>query len=231
MIDTPASAFLTVHAISGRGRLDRDRILSAAAEIADTDGLETVNVARLARHLRVKITTIQRCLPDSTTIRDALATRALSELIELIRDVTRGREGRDALQAFAHGLRTYAQARPGRYLSIIRGGHGRQAVVSTLRQSLLRSVAAMLESYGLDGDAALDISRCVLAAIQGFIVVELSGGVGSPFEVDQSYQRLLDMLDAGARASARSLSTPRKAGRSGRPRVPVATASAAATPL
>jgi hypothetical protein len=129
----------------------------------------------------------------------------LAELIALLKDATRARLGRDALAALAHGHRTYAQAKPGRYLAAVQGGRVRSPAVASLHATLLRLTANMLETYQIEGDDALEVARSLVAALQGFVVLELNGGIGTPYETDQSYQRLLDMLDAGARAAARSL--------------------------
>ena len=187
-----------------RARLNHDRILDVVAEIADADGLNAMNVRRLAARLQIKPASLYRHFSNMEVVKAALAARALTELIDLNKDATPGRAGRDGLAALAHAQRTYAQARPGRYLAAVQGGQTTVPAVAALRQTYLRSVAVILESYHIDGDEALEVARCVMAALQGFIILELSDGVGTPFETDQCYQRLLDMLDAGARAAARS---------------------------
>jgi AcrR family transcriptional regulator len=185
-------------------RLSKDHILDVASEIADAEGIEAINTTRLAEALRIKAPSLYRHFPNIGAIKDGLATRALGEMIDLHKDVAPGRSGRDALQALAHAQRTYAQARPGRYVLAVQGGQMRLASVASLRQSYLRLVAATVETYNIDSDAAVEVSRCLLASLQGFIVIELRGGLGSAHEADQSYDRLLEMLDAGVRAAVRS---------------------------
>lgn len=184
-------------------RIDRDQILAAAAEIGDTAGLGALTTTRLAERLRIKPPSLYQHFANVEVIKVALAMRALGEMIDLHKDVTTGRAGREALNALAHAQRTYAQARPGRYLAAMQAGPGHVAV-ATLRQTYVRLVAATLETYHMDPEVAVEVSRSVIAALQGFVIVELNGLVGTPFETDQGYQRLLDMLDAGARAAARS---------------------------
>ena len=186
-----------------RARIDRDQILAAAAEIGDTAGLGALTTTRLAERLRIKPPSLYQHFANVEVIKDALAMRALGEMIDLHKDVTSRRTGREALNALAHAQRTYAQARPGRYLAAMQAAPS-HAAVATLRQAYVRLVAATLESYLIDPEVAVELSRSVIAALQGFVIVELNGLVGTPFETDQGYQRLLDMLDAGVRAAARS---------------------------
>ncbi|HLZ85474.1 MAG TPA: TetR/AcrR family transcriptional regulator [Caulobacteraceae bacterium] len=183
--------------------MDREQILAAAAEIGDHAGLGALTTTRLAERLRIKPPSLYQHFANIEVIKDALAMRALGELIDLHKDVTSGRAGREALNALAHAQRTYAQARPGRFLAAMQASPGTGAI-ATLRQTYVRLVATTLETYLLEADAAIEVSRSVVAALQGFLIVELSGLVGTPFETDQGYQKLVDMLDAGARAAARS---------------------------
>jgi AcrR family transcriptional regulator len=195
----------------GRVRLDKDRIVEAAGQIADSQGLEAVTASRLAEALRVKPASLYRHLANIDVVRDALAARALTQLIDLVGDSTRARTGRQAIQALAHAQRTYAQAHPGRYLAATRWGQEGGSQAALLRRTLQHLVADLLAGYQLAGDEALEVARCMVAALQGVVVLELSGAGGAPFEADQCYQRLLDMLDAGARSAARAAANRRRA--------------------
>ena len=192
-----------------RSRIDSEQILAAAAEIGDTVGLGALTTTRLAARLRIKPPSLYQHFANVEVIKDALAMRALGELIDLHKDATSGRAGREALNALAHAQRTYAQARPGRYLAAMQAGSG-NAAVAPLRQAYVRLVAVTLETYHMDPEVAFEVSRSVIAALQGYVIVELNGLVGTPFETDQGYQRLIDMLDAGARAAARSAANRKK---------------------
>jgi AcrR family transcriptional regulator len=182
--------------------LSRDAVLRLAAEIADHDGLEALSCARLAAGLRAKPRSLQRHFHHVDAIRDALGAAALADLIALYEDAIAGLAGREALDALAHAQRTYAQARPGQYVAAMQALRGHGPAIPRLRQAYLDVVRAMLEGYSIHTAATEDIARGVIAALQGFITIELQGGIGSPFQVDQSYQRLLELLDAGAKAAA-----------------------------
>jgi AcrR family transcriptional regulator len=194
-----------------RPRLTREEIVEAAGAIADSEGLAALNAIRLAERLRASPTTLHRHFANIEAVKDALASRAVAEMIDLHKDAVQGRAGREALLAMAHSHRTYAQARPGRYLASVYAAHTSAASVAPLKHSHLRLVARALESDDLDGNLALDLARGAMAAVQGFMVLELHGGVGTPFETDQSFQRLTEMLDAGVRAAAGSAAGRKRA--------------------
>jgi AcrR family transcriptional regulator len=184
--------------------LSRDAVLRLAAEIADHDGLEALSCARLAAGLRAKPRSLQRHFHHVDAIRDALGAAALADLIALYEDAIAGLVGREALDALAHAQRTYAQARPGQYVAAMQALRGHGPAIPRLRQAYLTVVRAMLEGYNIHSSATEDTARGVIAALQGFIMIELEGGIGSPVQIDLSYQRLVDMLDAGAKAAAKA---------------------------
>lgn len=209
---TVETAMISSRAVASRptrpAAADRSRILAAAAEIADSFGLDALNTGRLAKRLRMRPGSLYRHFPNIDAIIHALALRTFEEMIEMHDLATRDRAARPALEALANAQRTYAQARPGCYRAAVQAGQGTQLATKTLRERYLHAVATVLQSYRLDMDAAVEIARCVIAVLQGFIIVELSGGVGTSFEADESFQRLLDMLDAGARAAGGTCLTP-----------------------
>jgi hypothetical protein len=57
-------------------------------------------------------------------------------------------------------------------------------------------VLAVLAGYRLAGDDAVDAARALRAALHGFVVLEAGGGFGLPVDVDRSYARMVDGLDA-----------------------------------
>ena len=70
------------------------------------------------------------------------------------------------------------------------------------RAGVVDVVLAVLRGYGLEGDDAIHAARIIRAALHGFVALEAGGGFGLPLALDDSYARLVDVLDRG-------LSTPR----------------------
>jgi WHG domain-containing protein len=63
----------------------------------------------------------------------------------------------------------------------------------------------VLRGYDLDDDAAVHATRVVRSALHGFVALETGDGFGMPFDLDESFELLVTVLDQGLRAgSARS---------------------------
>ena len=60
-------------------------------------------------------------------------------------------------------------------------------------------LVAVLDGYGLTGDDAIHATRAVRSALHGFAVLETGGGFGIKLDLDESFERMVDLLDRGLR--------------------------------
>jgi AcrR family transcriptional regulator len=184
-----------------RAGLDRATVTHAAARIADSEGLDAVSFARVAAELGVKPPSLYNHVDGITALLDELTLLAVSELLEQSRDALMGRGGWEALAALAHTQRTYAAAHPGRYTATLRSLHGRGLPGEKVADAYLAVMLAALRGLGLHGDDALHTVRCLRAAVGGFIELELRGGFAMNLDVDESFSRLLRVLEIGTQKS------------------------------
>ncbi|HYY46930.1 MAG TPA: TetR-like C-terminal domain-containing protein, partial [Candidatus Angelobacter sp.] len=66
-------------------------------------------------------------------------------------------------------------------------------------QALLETVFSVLAGYELTGTGAVHATRALWAALHGFVALQAAGGFGMPQDVDRSFERMLDGLDAALR--------------------------------
>jgi AcrR family transcriptional regulator len=175
-----------------RAGLGPDAVVDAAAALADAEGLDAVTLARLAAGLGVRAPSLYAHVGGLGDLRRRLAARGARELGAALQAAAAGRARGDALAAVAGAYRDYARAHPGTYAAAQRapdlGAEG-AAVVDT--------VAAVLRGYGFEGDDAIHAVRIVRAALHGFAALETEEGFGMPLDVDETFARLVDVLDRG----------------------------------
>ncbi|MFD8999912.1 TetR/AcrR family transcriptional regulator [Streptomyces sp. NPDC059582] len=177
-----------------RAGLTTDRVVAAAADLADEAGFDNVTVSALARHFGVKDASLYSHIKNLQDLRTRLALRAGGELIDRIAAAVAGRAGKDALAAFANAYRAYALEHPGRYA----------ATQIRVDQSLLAGSPAllrtaeitygMLRAYGLDEPDLTDAVRLLRSTFHGYCALEAGGGFGAPRDVQQSWDRAVDAL-------------------------------------
>jgi AcrR family transcriptional regulator len=180
-----------------RAGLDTDRVVAAAAQIADADGLDGLSLAALAGKLGVRPPSLYAHVGGLDDLRRRVALRALRELTAVLQTAAAGRANGDALRAVAHAYRAYALEHPGSYASLQRAPAPDDAEAIDAAKQVVEVVLAVLRGYGIEGDDALHATRAVRSALHGFVAVETAGGFGLPLDIDESFDRLVSLLDVG----------------------------------
>ena len=172
-----------------RARLDPEAVVSAAARLADADGLEAVSVARLAAELGVQPPSLYAHVAGLDDLRRRLAIRGTRELAVVLQAA--------AARAVADAYRAYALGHPGTYAALQRAPAESDVEAVTSARQLVDLVLAVLRGYGLERDDAVHAARIVRSALHGFVALELAGGFAIPLDLDESFSRLIDVLDRG----------------------------------
>src|SRR5205823_1593630 len=129
--------------------------------------------------------------------RRRLAVRGTRELAAELQAAAAGRARDDALSAIAGAYRAYARAHPGTYAALQRAPARDDVQAAGAAARVVDVVLAVLRGYGLEGDDAIHAARIVRAALHGFVTLETGGGFGLPLALDDSYERLVEVLDRG----------------------------------
>ncbi|MFJ3772892.1 TetR/AcrR family transcriptional regulator [Streptomyces sp. NPDC090075] len=178
-----------------RAGITVDRLVEAAAELADEAGFEQVTLSALARRFGVKDASLYSHVRNLDELRHRLALLAGGEMIDRIATAVAGRSGKDALAAYADAYRAYALAHPGRYAATqIRVD---PALVDPGNPATRRTVEityGMLRGYGLHEPDLTDAVRLLRATFHGYCALEAGGGFNAPRDVRASWDRAVDAL-------------------------------------
>jgi AcrR family transcriptional regulator len=180
-----------------RAGLDTERVLDAAARIADADGLDAVTLARVAGQLGVRAPSLYNHVEGHAGLLRGLAVRGVRELTTALRDAAVGRSGADALAATARAYRAFAHAHPGLYAASVAAPATGDAEHRAAAQETVEVVFAVLRGWSLEGDDAVHVARAFRSAIHGFVGLEAAGGFGIPVDLDESFERLVGTLAGG----------------------------------
>ncbi|MFJ4275376.1 TetR-like C-terminal domain-containing protein [Streptomyces coelicoflavus] len=174
--------------------LTTGRVVAAAADLADEQGLEGVTVSALARRFGVRDASLYTHVRNLQDLRVRVALLAGGELIEEIAQAVAGRAGKEALAAFAGAYRAYALRHPGRYAATqIRVDQALVADSPALRRTA-EITYGMLRAYGLTEPDLTDAVRLLRSTFHGYCALEASGGFGAPRDVRASWDKAVDAL-------------------------------------
>lgn len=186
-----------------RAGLDPAAVVAGAAALADEVGLANVTMGRLAERLGVRAPSLYKHVDGQADLNRRIATLALTELGDELRDALQGRAGRDALDAAARTLRAFALQRPGRYAATTRmDPSGPDDPLVAAGERVLDSLAAVLAGYEIDPAETLHAMRGLRSLLHGFALIEAAGGFQMDADVDESFAWLVDFVDQGLRARA-----------------------------
>ncbi|MFJ4079318.1 TetR/AcrR family transcriptional regulator [Streptomyces iakyrus] len=177
-----------------RAGLTAERVVAAAAGLADEIGFEKVTVSALARHFGVKDASLYSHVRSLQDLRTRVALLAGGEMIDRIAAAVAGRSGKDALAAFAAAYRGYALEHPGRYAAAqIRVDQSLVADAPALRRTA-EITYGMLRAYGLAEPDLTDAVRLLRSTFHGYCALEATGAFGAARDVQASWDRAIDAL-------------------------------------
>jgi AcrR family transcriptional regulator len=178
-----------------RAGLDADAVVAAAAALADEDGLARLSLARLAAALGIRTPSLYAHVDGLGDLRARLGARGAQEMASVLQAAAAGRSGADALRAVARAYRDYAHAHPGTYaaMQVASDREDNQAAGA----AAVGVFVAVLDGYGIAGEAAIHAVRAVRSGLHGFVTLEREGGFGIPLSLDESFDTLVEMIEAG----------------------------------
>jgi AcrR family transcriptional regulator len=182
-----------------RAGVTAERLVRAAAELADEIGFDKVTVTVLARHFGVKEPSLYSHVRNVHELRARVAGLALTELADQAVAALAGRAGKDALVAFATAYRDYARRHPGRYAAgqIPLDPRSGAADAARRHSELIRTI---LRGYGIEDPDQTDAVRFLGGALHGYISLEAAGGFSHHLrDAETSWRKTLDALDVALR--------------------------------
>lgn len=177
-------------------------VVIAAAELADEIGYGELTMGLLAQRLGVRPPSLYKHVDDLADLQHRIATLAMTELGEALRDAIGGRSALSALTALLTTVRTYVTAHPGRYAATVGAEFtGPDDPLLAASTRVIGAIAAVLHGYGIsDGemDHAIRTLRCT---IHGYAMLQASGGFQWSGDPDQTFDWMIRFLDHGLRAA------------------------------
>ncbi|WP_416978332.1 TetR/AcrR family transcriptional regulator [Streptomyces sp. T028] len=177
-----------------RAGLTADRLVAAAAELADEAGADGVTLSALARRFGVKDASLYSHVKNLRDLRIRLALFVGGEMIDRIAPAVAGLAGKDALAAFAGAYREYALQHPGRYAAGQLRIDQDVAVDSAALRRTAEITHGMLRAYGLAEPDLTDAVRLLRSTFHGYCALEAGGSFGAPRDVQRSWEKAIDAL-------------------------------------
>lgn len=179
-----------------RAGLSKDKIIAAAAVLADGESFDSLTLAAVARLFDVRLPSLYGHVASVHELKKGVALLALHSLAERTEEAVAGRAGKDALMALVNTHRDFAKQHPGLFRASRYPLDGQSAALSGGAR-LARVYHAMLRGYALAEEDRVHATRLIGSFVLGFSLLELAGSFShSSPDSELSWKRDVEGLDA-----------------------------------
>lgn len=177
-----------------RQGLTTDRVAAAAADLADSHGLDRLTIAAVARRFGVADASLYGHVRSREALVQQVAVRAAAAFADRLALAVAGCSGREALIGFAGGYRAFAVAHPGQYAATQLQLPAEVGRNSAGHLRLIEVSYATLRGYGIEEPDLTDAIRFVRSTLHGFAALETAEGFGHPRDLDTSWRSVVDAV-------------------------------------
>ncbi|MHA7965738.1 TetR/AcrR family transcriptional regulator [Paenibacillus sp. CAU 1782] len=180
-----------------RRGLDLETVVEAAAELADSKGLECLTIALLAEKLNVRSPSLYNHVAGLPELKRHLVLYGYRLLRVDMGKATAGKSGEKAIMAFSDAYLAFARQRPGLYELTLGSPPRNDEELQKEAEALVGDLLRILQEYGLSGEEGIHAVRGLRSLVHGFASIEQKGGFGMPIEVDSSFTIMMEIYLAG----------------------------------
>jgi AcrR family transcriptional regulator len=155
--------------------LNSETILAAAVTIAESQGLESLNLQNLSAALEVKPPSLYNHIRSLEDLRARVAQFAIEQMEKSIRDKAVGREQERAIREIAAAYRDFAKKRPELYKAFSLIPKSESAELKESAHSLQNTLKRILETCRLQHDDEIHFIRFIRSSLHGFVSLEAMG--------------------------------------------------------
>ncbi len=190
-------------ATSPRRPLDTDRVIGAAAALADAEGLDKLTLTGVADALGVRQPALYRHVEGYDGLLRSLSLRGREILAQRLAEAAVGLSGDDAVAAVGHAWRAMVRDHPGIYAATDRYPCAGDAELEGAVERVLGVLGQVLRGYDLTAEDRVHAARTLRSAFHGFSHLESGDGHPLPHDPEDTFDHLVELLCAGIQRLSR----------------------------
>lgn len=180
--------------------LDREKILHAAADMADKNGIANVTLKTLAENLGIKSPSLYKHFSEGLDeLRQELMLYGWKSLEAVTTKAAIGKAKDDAIIAICHAFRDYVTQHRGVYEAMQWYNMYRSEEDLKATEEIVSVLFQVLDGYNLTDDYKVHTVRMLRGFLQGFTTIECHGGYGNPLPLDDTFDFALKIMLNGIR--------------------------------
>ncbi len=177
--------------MSPRVGLDVKRIIVTAAELANTEGIESLSLATIARKLNVRPPSLFNHIDGLQSVKRELSLYGLTLLYERLKESCLDKKGDEAIFSLATEYVRFARQHPGVYeLTLSAPIEGDQELEAASNR-IISLLSIYLAEYNLSDEGKIHAIRAFRSILHGFSTLEQKGAFGLPVNIEKSFELMI----------------------------------------
>lgn len=175
-----------------RPGLDTNKVVLAAAELADEHGFHQVTLALLAAKLKVRTPSLYNHIGGLPELQKRLALMGMEQLRQTIVEAAVGKTGKAALLDVGVAYVQYVRRRPGLYEALNAASMMKDEEIQAAAEKVVDVIVKVMSIATMDDKETIHAVRGLRSIVHGFALLDLSGGFGIPVDPDESLRRIIN---------------------------------------
>jgi len=180
-----------------RAGIDKQVILQAAIEIANTEGLENVTLKALSQKLGIQTPSLYNHVKGLDDLKDMLVIYGLNQIERVLSEAAIGISGDDAVKSIAKAYLTFARNNPGLYEATQWINRWQNNEIKQASEGIINLIGKVVYGYNLKDNDITHVIRIIRSLLHGFASLEHYGSFGNPISADESFDLMLSVLIHG----------------------------------
>ncbi len=180
-----------------RAGLTREKVIEAAARLANENGLGYVTISTLAAHLKIKKPSLYNHIESQDDILRSIMVYGWTHGIEPIAARIQAQDAHVALKEYARFFYKYALENPGIFEAMLWYNKYQSEELVQATEKLYEFFFAQTDKLKISRENANHLLRTYRAFLEGFALLVIHKSFGNPISIEESFELSLDVLVKG----------------------------------
>lgn len=181
----------------GKAGLDRENVISAAAKIANEQGLESLSMKRLAAQLGVQPPSLYNHIGSLDELKSELMLSGWRELEQRMLRSAAGIGGWEAFRAMCREFYRFAVENRGVFNAMLWYNKYSDSEAMSATGELFTYFYRTMAGLNISRDTSEHLMRTIRGFLEGFALLVNNGAFGHSASIDESFELSLEVLIAG----------------------------------
>ncbi|MCT2537491.1 WHG domain-containing protein [Aquibacillus koreensis] len=177
--------------MSPRIGLSKQKVLEAAINIADDEGIEKVTMATIAKKLNIKPPSLYNHISSLSALKTEMALVGIQQLYSSMKANMEGISGDERVIALSKGYLNFARNHPGLYESTLAAPNAQDKEIYEAANKIVQLAVQTIKHYNFTKEEELHVVRGLRSLLHGFSSLEKANGFGIPIKLNHSFDYIM----------------------------------------